>query len=1069
MERELNDGKNMLQVGLYEHLVDDELRATVRHLEPELSADIAEVDDADYPDLAAHHIAARVKAALLQARAEDRVKLANVILGSIPDPELSSRLDPDRKLMVGIREKAPLPRPSTPLTQTALLTNAAGTPSLNSELRLEMGSADRVDLLCAFVKWSGITVLERALADLRDRRVPIRVLTTTYIGATERRALDRLVTEYGANVRVNFDSRTTHLHAKAWLFYRRSGFDTGYVGSSNLSRTALVDGLEWNVRVSREANPVLMDNFAATFESYWNSNVFEAYVPNRDGDRLSEALLKASTGRSATTARDAVAGVSTHFLDVRPYPHQVEMLDDLAVERAEHRRSRNLLVAATGTGKTVIAALDYQRLLQESRERAREEGRAQRPLRLLFVAHRREILEQALGTYRAVLKSGTFGALLLGGSGPTDSDHVFASIQSMAREAQLGQWSRDHFDVLVIDEFHHSEAATYRKILQWFLPEQLLGLTATPERADGVDVSREFFDGRIASELRLWDALEADLLVPFHYFGIADNVDLTRVAFRGGSYDQSELSRLYTGNERRAALIIEAVAEKVLDVQVMRALGFCVTVAHAQFMAKMFNEAGIASVALSGESTGDERDDALDALRRGALNCIFTVDLFNEGVDVPEVDAVLMLRPTQSSTIFIQQLGRGLRRSEGKAVLTVLDFVGMQHAKFRFDIKLRAMTGIPRGHLEKSVKAGFPYVPGGSQIVLDRVAEERILKSIKSQLFLSTKELVADVRQHLPHGVSSAEFGLSDYLSRAGRALPDIYSVSSGNRTSQGKSYPATWSAIHHWAFGAKDDTVAERELEKTIMRRLINLTHVDDAQRSRAYGDIVQSSKPSTDLVASPYAAMLYYSFWPVGRGEAMAEGLDEIRSNSRLCRELSELSRYSLSTARTAPRPLPGALAGSPLLSHARYSREELFAALGLGVAEKSAPGTVREGVKWVAEYNTDVLLVTLQKSEADFSPTTRYRDYALSPTLFHWESQSGISGTSPTGQRYVDHERRGSQVLLFVRHAKTGELKTEPYVCLGTARYVSHQGAKPMQIVWELDRAMPAEVYMAAKAVA
>src|SRR5699024_6909411 len=331
---------------------------------------------------------------------------------------------------------------------------------------------------------------------------------------------------------------------------------------------------------------------------------------------------------------------------------------------------------------------------------------------------------------------------------------------------------------------------------------------ATPERADGVNVAQAFFDGRIASELRLWDALDADLLVPFHYYGIADNVDLRGVTFRAGGYDSAELSEIYTGNDDRAALIVEQVGEKILDPQAMRALGFCVSVDHAHYMAEVFTRAGIESVALSGQSTTDNRDAALrrlrtgevqciftvdlfnegvdvpevrseqvgekildpqamralgfcvsvdhahymaevftragiesvalsgqsttdnrDAalrrLRTGEVQCIFTVDLFNEGVDVPEVDTVLMLRPTQSATVFLQQLGRGLRRAAGKALLTVLDFVGHQHEKFRFDIPLRAMTGVPRGRLLHAVENGFPQMPGGSQIVLDRVAEER--------------------------------------------------------------------------------------------------------------------------------------------------------------------------------------------------------------------------------------------------------------------------------------------------------------------------------------------------------
>lgn len=1060
----MSDNAN-LPPGIYELLVDGSTDALINNLEDSKYAETQHVDVADFPARAARHIGGKVEAALARADAEDRVLLANKILQALPLGESDLQLTSDRRELKSIYEKAPVSRPSTPLTETALFTNAAGTPSLQSELRLEMESADRVDLLCAFVKWSGITTIEQGLQRLRKRGVPIRVLTTTYIGATERKALDRLVDEFGAEVRVNYDSRTTHLHAKAWLFYRKTGFDTGYVGSSNLSRTALVDGLEWNVRVSREATRSLMDNFDATFESYWASSQFEEYFPARDAKRLDGALADARVGGSRTTV--ARSGINTRFLDVQPFAHQIEMLDDVSSERTEHARSRNLLVAATGTGKTVIAALDYERLVREARDLARAQGTARKPLRLLFVAHRKEILSQALDTYRAVLKEGDFGSLLVGGAVPGDTDHVFASIQMLSRDDQLAQWAPDHFDVVVIDEFHHAEASTYRKVLNWFKPNQLLGLTATPERADGVNVAQAFFDARIASELRLWDALEADLLVPFHYYGIADNVDLSGVTFRSGGYDSAELSAVYTGNSERAALILRQLDAKILDPQSMRALGFCVTVDHASYMANVFNQAGIASESLSGSSTTEERDSALRRLRSGDLQCIFTVDIFNEGVDVPEVDTVLMLRPTQSATVFLQQLGRGLRRARGKALLTVLDFVGHQHAKFRFDIPLRAMTGIPRGRLEDAVQKGFPQMPGGSQIILDRVAQEHVLESIKSQLSLTTKALVSDIRQHKPTETSPLEYQLGDYLGQSGRDLPDIYKPN--NRTLGGLKLPATWSTVRHLAFSKNESSAVEQMLASQIMNRVRALTHVDDLARAAAYRRLLaRGSMLRQEVSNDPYAAMLYYTFWPKGDGGSINEGLDEIRSNDYLCQELDQLLSVTTASSRSNPRSLEGDLGKLPLHTHARYSREELLAAFGMGTVEKPQPGNFREGVKWFKDYQTDVLLITLRKSEADFSPSTLYKDYALTPELFHWESQSGTSVESPTGQRYIRHRELGSRVLLFVRQAKSDDLGTSPYTCLGTATYESHEGSRPIQIVWKLDRPMPTDLFLEAKAV-
>ena len=337
-------------------------------------------------------------------------------------------------------------RPSTPLSEGALLTNARDEPGLGNELALEMESADEVDLLCAFVKFTGVTVLSPQFELLAKRGITPRVLTTTYMGATDRRALDVLVRDYGAHVKVRFEKASTRLHAKAWLFRRHSGFDTAYVGSSNLSRSALVDGLEWNVRLSSVAHSAQIAKFRTVFDSYWNLPDFEAYDPEEDADKLDQALEEAG-GRKSGSVLVTLAG-----LEVRPFGHQQLMLDALATERHVFGHHRNLLVAATGTGKTVVAALDYRRLVEESNGKQPS---------LLFVAHRKEILVQAVRTYRAVLGDGSFGELFVGGDRPRHWNHVFASVQSLDRDSQ----SPTQWDVLVIDEFHHAEASSYKRLL----------------------------------------------------------------------------------------------------------------------------------------------------------------------------------------------------------------------------------------------------------------------------------------------------------------------------------------------------------------------------------------------------------------------------------------------------------------------------------------------------------------------------------------------------------------------------------------------------------------------------
>ena len=696
------------------------------------------------------------------------------------------------------------------------MTNARNEPTLAAELRAEMGSADEVDLLCAFVKWQGLRLLEDQLKELQRRGVPLRVITTTYLGATDARALDALVNEFGAEVRVNYETDRTRLHAKAWLLRRNTGFHTAYVGSSNLSHAALVDGLEWNVRLSAISTPHLLEKFRATFDSYWENREFEPYSPSQDGDRLRAALETASGNRTSDRVTITLSG-----LEVHPKAYQAEMLEQLDAERTIHDRHRNLIVAATGTGKTVIAALDYRRLVRDVHNR---------DLKLLFVAHRKEILQQSRRMYQEVLTDATFGEMLVDGQEPTQWRHVFASIQSLSQR-RLSEIDPKHFDVVVIDEFHHAEAASYRRLLDHVDPMELVGLTATPERADGVDV-RDFFGGRVAAELRLWEALEQNLLCPFHYFGIHDGTDLEAVQWKRGGYDLSALNSLYTGNDARTRIVLKELRDKVSDVGTMRALGFCVSVEHARYMAQRFVDAGIPARAVSAETSAADRREALHALRNREINILFAVDLFNEGLDIPEVDTVLFLRPTESATVFLQQLGRGLRLTRGKTVLTALDFVGHQRREFRFDQRFRAMTGVGGKALQRQVEEGFPFLPSGSQIVLDRVAQNLVLENIRQQVAPRWAALVSEVRAH-------PDDQLASYLDASGRALEDILR---NNRS---------WTTLCREAGKIDRDTGAR---ETDLVKRVRALAHVDDRRRWAAYtvdarrNDRCSRAQPSSD-----------------------------------------------------------------------------------------------------------------------------------------------------------------------------------------------------------------------------
>ncbi|TFD50303.1 DUF3427 domain-containing protein [Cryobacterium frigoriphilum] len=1032
--------------GLYESLLTDGLtsKLVIRAAHAVPATD--KVADAEAPEFLARFIAHAARRALTGIDPGDRVALVNRVLAELQSDESFEPGELRQLLQLSAPGPVTKPtvRPSTALSDSALLTNARDEPSLGAELRAELASADEVDLLCAFVRWHGIRVLEDALIELHERKIPFRVITTTYVGATERKALDKLVAKYGAEVQVNYETQSTRLHAKAWLFRRKSGFNTAYVGSSNLSHSALVDGLEWNVRLSQISTPALIHKFSATFDSYWNDPSFEDYDPERDSDRLDKAL-----GRSANYGGGDTLDLSG--IEVRPYPYQQTMLESLEAERNVHGHHRNLIIAATGTGKTIVAGLDYQNLL-------RAHGS---DLKILFVAHRMEILQQSQRVFRQILMDGNFGELFVGGEKPERWNHVFASVQSL-NSYGVDRIDPQHFDVVVIDEFHHAEAKTYRRLLDHLKPKELLGLTATPERADGVDVKNDFFAGRAAAELRLWDALEADILVPFHYFGISDDVDLTSVEWKRGSYTDAGLDAVYTGNDARTAKILVSLADKVTDVHDMRAIGFCVSVAHTAYMSRMFNAAGIKSTFVTGATPRPEREESLRQLRSGEISCIFAVDVFNEGLDIPVVDTILMLRPTQSATIFLQQLGRGLRRAHGKAVLTVLDYIGQHRREYRLDTRYRALTGFGRSRLRREVAAGFPFLPSGSQLVLDRVARKVVLESISSQLKFK-KDVVADIRSHAATRPSAQEYLLAEYLEDAERGIREIYSK-------------WTWTDLSREAglSGPNGEDVVRSAGEDQLLKRMAALVHVDDPERADAYTRLTRLECPDYSELSvrdQRYARMLVFTLWPSGNkfGSYQA-ALVQLRGTPAVCSEIRQIVALSADVSRRVPLSLGKGLDDVPIFSHASYRREEILAALGYADLEKGGSvGNHQAGVAWCSETSTDALLVTLHKSEKEFSPNTMYRDYALNASRFHWETQNATTVASATGSRYIKGMAGGSHVVLFTRHSNNddeGILGT--YTCLGPVDYKRHEGEKPIAITWDLQREMPADVYVSASAV-
>lgn len=905
--------------------------------------------------------------------------------------------------------------PLIPLLDTAILTNAPGEPSVGSQVLAEIDSADSIDLVMAFIRFTGIAPLLDALQRHMQAGRRLRVLTTTYTGSTEARALDALEAA-GAEIRVSYDTSTTRLHAKSWLFHRLSGYSTAYIGSSNLTHSAQVTGLEWNVRLSGARNPDAVEKVAAVFESYWHGGTFLPY----HREQFLEQTESAHPGPTLMLSP----------IEIRLEPFQEDLLARIALSRSQGHH-RNLLAAATGTGKTVMAAVDYSRL-----------AAALPRARLLFVAHREEILAQALGTFRHALREPAFGELWVGGARPRRFEHVFASIQSLDA-AGLAHLPSDHFDVVVVDEFHHAAAPSYRRLLEHVTPRELLGLTATPERSDGLPVLSWFGD-RIAAELRLWDAIDQHRLTPFVYYGIHDNTDLRDVPWRrGAGYDVKRLTGVLTANDAYARVVLKELARRTGAPTRIRGLGFCVSVDHARYMARIFNEAGVRATAVWADTPDAERATALLDLKHRRTNVVFSVDLFNEGVDVPAVDTVLFLRPTDSPTLFLQQLGRGLRRHEGKSVCTVLDFVGQHRREFRYDRRFRALLGGSRKDLERQVKEGFSFLPAGCHMELDRVAARIVLDNVKQAVPARWTARVDELRGMATGG---KQVSLSAFLAETGLEPEEIYA---GDRS---------WTELRR-AAGLPVEHAGP--LEKQLLRGCGRMLHVDDRHRIDGYRRILRQCE-ARSIAAIPaadrrLATMLVASVADkaVTKSTPFADGMDLLRAHTNVREELRavlDLLEGRISHA-TPPLVSPPDV---PLAVHARYSRLEILAAFGLRDGAKMPPW--QSGVFWAKSVPADLLAFTLDKTSGGFSPTTRYRDYAVSRDLIHWESQSAVRADSPTGKRYQEHGLMGSSIMLFAR------LNTDDraFWFLGPAAYVSHEGEQPMAITWRLEHPLPADLY-------
>ena len=1013
-----------LKEGVYENIISRQVESDIRDTEAAgLVCQRADMDSAESAKMLADFLARSIMKKLDDGNSsvEEKIEMVNDVLEKtqtadedvIRTPQLLSAVISRQRQVTLETTRTEPERPKSGFRVSNLFTGGQSEISLGSEIMRDIASADNISFIVSFLRMSGVRmILDELKKFCSQPGHTLRIITTTYCGHTEAKAIEQLAALPNTDIRISYNTKIERLHAKCYIFERNSGFSTAYIGSSNLSHSAQTDGLEWNIRVTNVENPHIIKSALATFERYWDSENFEDF---RIGgiEKFNREL-----GRQGPTPQ-----VGTLLQHYQLLPHQKVILDRLQVERDECGLFRNLVVAATGTGKTVISAFDYKRF-RDANPRAR----------LLFVAHRKEILEQAAQTYRSVLQDANFGELWVGDYAPlTSLEYLFVSVANFHNNTdRFKQLGAGYYDYIVIDEAHHAAASSYRDIVTFFEPRILIGLTATPERMDGQSLLPDF-GGKISAEIRLAQALDEGLLTPFQYICISDPTDISDDdLWRNGRYITDKLTDKLC-NAERVGLIVQKLREYIADECKCRALCFCSDKRHARYMADMLQRQGLKAASLTSDSTDEDRKQLNSDLAAGRINYLCVVDMFNEGVDIPEVDTALFLRPTDSLTVYLQQLGRGLRLSPGKSYLTVLDFVAQVNRHYDFASRLRGISKKPWNYQSEIV----PLLPAGCSIYMEQKAKEYIIQSIKNALY-NKKKLVEELRSY--PGTPT----LSEFVEANGQDVRLIYR---GGRC---------WTSLKR---DAGKCAYTDDEVTKQLAAGMANLVHINSVRFIRFIRTYLRNNCRVTTAAGSlerHFALMLYYALFKECIGKTRYHDTDEalaaVDRYPLFKQEMSELMDCLVARLEFKTRPMGDTALPGSLELYGCYTKEEIFILFNRQTADKKMQGCAA-GVFNVEELNTELFFITLNKSDKDFSPTTQYDDYFISESRFHWQSQNTMSHSN-NGSRYVNQRTNGRKFLLFVREAKNdGFGNTMPYYCMGLVDYIRSTGNFPMNIEWKM----------------
>lgn len=915
--------------------------------------------------------------------------------------------------------------------------------NLLNELKKSLKECKSFYFSVAFINYSGLQLLLDTLKEVEEKNVKGKIITTTYLNFTEPKALERMQEFENIDMKIFIADNKVGFHTKVYIFENENDYKI-IIGSSNLTQSALKSNVEWNVKVLSKEGAPFIEHVLKEYNNLWD-------MSSELNDEVLQRYMLFLNEIKRTEVRRQM--VFENLKPISPNKMQKRAMENLERLRA-HGENKALVIAATGTGKTYMSAFDVMQY---------------KPKTMLFIVHREEILKKAKDTFEKLLKGRNIKTgLFTGNAKDRDANYLFATIQTMNRYYE--DFHKNYFDYIIIDEAHHGASDSYLNVLGHFEPKFTLGMTATPERCDSLSVF-ELFDNNVALEVRLHEALDEDLVIPFHYFGVTDieGVDLEDVNLD----DKSQLAQRLMIN-RRVDFIIEKMNFYGHDGNFRKLLGFCVNIEHAKYMAEEFNKKGINSVALCGDDTVAKRDEYIKRLEsdKDDLQAIFTVDIFNEGVDIPSVNTVLMLRPTNSPIIFIQQLGRGLRKSGSKEFLTVLDFIGNHNKTFLIAIALNGARYYDKDSLKVAVATDFADVPGCTHIQIDQISKDRILEQIDKENFRDLKYLREEYNQFKILCGGKIPYMLLDYVKYDGAPDPVKFIDKEG-------------TYLGFVAKTEKDDELKELLLKDDFEKVLKELNTSLPLKRINEFVILKYLlNHNSISLEIAKNEILKYINNMDEDSVRHAFECLNHQYWDSVMIRQKMKLIEYKEDTLYRTDRfeaiinkkeykkYIEDAI-NYGIFRYEKEFQEEYYGVPFLKLYEQykmvdlALLSNYRKihssfrGSGLLSNGKEYFLFIDLHKEEG-IEERINYKDKFLSENYFQWQSPNATKQDSDRGKNIIFNKDRKVNLHLFVRKYKEIDKKAQPYIYIGKGDTVEYEGEKPITVKLKLQNEVPTKIY-------